>query len=38
MWDFLRENYQFVGLFIGILGVGIAIVSLIAEIKKRRKK
>ena len=38
MWSFLKENYPFIGLLIGILGVAIAIVSLIVEVTKRRKK
>ena len=35
---FAKENFDLISLFVGIVGVGVAIVSLIVELKKKRKK
>ena len=35
---FAKEHFDLISLFVGILGVGIAVVSLIVELKKKRKK
>lgn len=37
MWDWAKDNYQFISLFVGLVGVVIAIISLIAEMKKRKQ-
>ena len=35
---FAKENFDLISLFVGILGVVVAVVALIVEIKKTRKK
>ncbi len=35
---FLKENYDFVVLFFSVLGVLIAFITLIYEMKKKKKK
>ena len=35
---FAKENFDLISLFVGIVGVGVAVVSLIVELKKKRKK
>ena len=34
IWDWAKENYDLISLFVGIVGVVIAVISLIYEIKK----
>lgn len=36
--QFLKENYDLIGLFIGVVGVVIAVFSLIDEVGKKRAK
>lgn len=36
--QFLKENYDLIGLFIGVVGVVIAVFSLIDEVRKKRAK
>jgi hypothetical protein len=36
--NFCKENYDLIGLFIGIVGVVIAVISLMDELKKRKAK
>lgn len=36
MWDFLKENYMLVSLLVGLLGIIVAVLSLVAELKKKR--
>lgn len=36
--DFLKENYDLVILLLSVLGVIIAVISLIYELKKKSKK
>ena len=38
MWDFLKENIMLVSLLVGLLGVFVAVLSLIAELKKRKNQ
>ena len=38
MWDFLKENFMLVSLLVGLLGVLVAVLSLIAELRKRKNK
>ena len=35
---FLKENYDLIGLFVGVVGVVIAVFSLIDEVRKKRAK
>ena len=35
---FLKENYDMIGLIVGVVGVIVAAFSLIDELKKRKKK
>ena len=35
---YAKENFDLISLLVGILGVVVAVVALIVEIKKRRKK
>ena len=37
MWNWAKDNYQFISLLVGLIGVIIAIISLVVEIKKRKK-
>ena len=36
IWDWAKENYDLIGLFVGIVGVVIAVISLMYEIKKKK--
>jgi len=36
--QFLKENYDLIGLFVGVVGVVIAVFSLIDEVRKKRAK
>lgn len=38
MMTFAKENFDLISLVVGLLGVVVAVVALIVEIKKRRKK
>lgn len=35
---FLKENYDLVNLVVGVLGVFVAVLALVYELKKKRKK
>lgn len=35
---FLKENYDLVNLMVGVLGVFVAVLALVYELKKKRKK
>lgn len=35
---FLKENFMLVSLFVGLIGVLVAVLSLIAELRKRKNK
>ena len=35
---YAKENFDLISLFVGILGVVVAVVALIVELKKKRKK
>lgn len=37
MTEFLKENYDMVVLLVGILGVLLAVIALICELKKKSK-
>ena len=37
MWNFLKDNFMLVSLLVGLLGVIVGVLSLMAEIKKRKK-
>lgn len=36
--SFFKENWEYVGLFVGLLGVFIGILSVIVEVKKKKAK
>ena len=36
MWDWAKENFDLISLFVGIIGVVIAVISLMYEIKKKK--
>lgn len=36
--QFLKENYDLIGLFIGVIGVVLAVFSLVDEVRKKRAK
>ena len=36
--QFLKENYDLIGLFVGVIGVVIAVFSLVDEVRKKRAK
>lgn len=36
MSDFLKENFMLVSLLVGLLGLIVAVISLVAELKKRK--
>ena len=36
--DWAKENYDLISLFVGIIGVVIAVISLMYEIKKKKEK
>ena len=38
MMTWAKENYDLITLMVGVVGVGIAFVSLIHEIKKKKKR
>ena len=38
IWDWAKENYDLISLFVGLVGVVIAVISLMYEIKKKKGK
>jgi len=38
IWDWAKENFDLISLFVGIIGVVIAVISLMYEIKKKKEK
>ena len=38
MWDWAKENFDLISLFVGLIGVVIAVISLMYEIKKKKEK
>lgn len=38
LMSWAKENYDLITLFVGVLGVVIAIISLLYELKERKKK
>ncbi len=38
IWDWAKENYDLISLFVGLAGVVIAVISLMYEIKKKKEK
>ncbi len=38
IWDWAKENFNLISLFVGIIGVVIAVISLMYEIKKKKGK
>ena len=38
IWDWAKENYDLISLFVGLIGVVIAVISLMYEIKKKKEK
>ena len=38
IWDWAKENFDLISLFVGIIGVVIAVISLMYEIKKKKGK
>lgn len=38
MTTFLKENFDLILLFIGVLGLVIAVISLVVEVNKRKNK
>lgn len=36
--QFLKENYDLIGLFLGVVGVVIAVFSVVDEVRKKRAK
>ena len=34
--DFLKENYDLISLFVGLLGVVIAVIAVVCELKKKK--
>ena len=36
IWDWAKENYDLISLFVGVVGVIIAVISLMYEIKKKK--
>ena len=38
MWDWAKENFDLISLFVGIIGVVIAVISLMYEIKKKKEE
>jgi len=38
MWDWAKENFDLISLFVGLIGVVIAVISLMYEIKKKKGK
>ena len=37
MWDWAKHNFDLISLFVGILGVVIGVVSLVYELRKRKR-
>jgi uncharacterized membrane protein len=37
MWQFLKDNYMLVSLAVGLLGVVIAVISLLVDLKKKKR-
>lgn len=37
IWDWAKENYDLISLFVGLVGVVIAVISLVYELKKRKR-
>jgi hypothetical protein len=38
MWDWAKENFDLISLLVGLIGVVIAVISLMYEIKKKKEK
>lgn len=38
MWDWAKENFDLISLLVGIIGIVIAVISLMYEIKKKKEK
>ncbi len=38
IWDWAKENFDLISLFVGIIGIVIAVISLMYEIKKKKGK
>jgi len=38
IWDWAKENFDLISLFVGIIGAVIAVISLMYEIKKKKEK
>ena len=38
MWDWAKENFDLISLLVGLIGVVIAVISLMYEIKKKKDK
>lgn len=38
IWDWAKENFDLISLFVGIIGIVIAVISLMYEIKKKKVK
>ena len=38
IWNWAKENYDLISLFVGLVGVVIAVISLMYEIKKKKEK
>ena len=38
MWDWAKEKFDLISLFVGLIGVVIAVISLMYEIKKKKEK
>ena len=37
IWNWAKENYDLISLFVGLVGVVIAVISLVYELKKRKR-
>jgi hypothetical protein len=38
MWDWAKENFDLISLLVSLIGVVIAVISLMYEIKKKKEK
>ena len=38
MWDWAKENFDLISLLVGLIGVVIAVIPLMYEIKKKKDK
>jgi hypothetical protein len=38
IWDWAKENFDLISLLVGLIGVVIAVISLMYEIKKKKEK